>query len=379
MEYYFQPRALFNTAVNDNRRLRLDPGPTVYRGLTDVRVRAHAISETFYGLIAPRARISRFEGDSLLNSDEYFFETFADQMFQQGRLRVDGSYSDTATINSELEDSGRFGTNGQKRSYIISPAYTYYHSPQLLFSVSTSANKVDFDGENRGFVNYEYLAGSMGLTYQQSDRTTWTATFGKTIFITEANTRTESVSFMVGLQHALADSVDVAYSIGPIRSDIEFVSTVFGQRPSGAISIANVKESVHAGGVRIDINVEKRHERGRFAASFNRDLVPSSVGEQTATNLVRGETTWRFNDYWDTAGVFVFREQKSEAELRPASNRTTYFVEALIRRRLSRTWKVALKYHHRRFIRALGTAADANELSVSFIYDGGTPSVIHRR
>ena len=182
-EYHVQPRASFKTLVNDNRRLFAENPTTVYGGVLNLGGSLYVADALHSAVLDPRVRLSRFQGDSDLNRDEYFFDGELGKVLKNGRLALAGAYSDTSTLTSELTDTGLFSTNKSRISYLLAPSYIHFFTPALSFSISGSVNDVEFeDSEETGFVNYtNYVLGTF-LQYAISDRTSlYSTNFGDNI------------------------------------------------------------------------------------------------------------------------------------------------------------------------------------------------------
>lgn len=368
MEYYVRPTLSTGLTANDNRRLVvLDPEST-YKLATEAGFAGYAADDVLKLSLSPRAKLSRYEGDSSLNSDEYWIDSYVERLFRRWRVSVDAGYSDVATVTSELDDSGNLRANARKKSYYLGPAASFFVSPQTVFSLSGSANTNKFVGGG-GFIDYDFLAASANLRHQFNPRTAWTVTLTKTIFEPEIDTRNDTYSFEAGIEHALDESIDVTARIGFLRSTIEFQMAQPIFLPGQGILFRNVKREVNDGGALINFGATKRFPTLTLNAEFDRRLSPSSQGRQNKTDDVTGEALWDISEKISSRIAIKYREQNAESDFISGNQLTTYNVYGSLSRRLTSNWRIAARYQYRRQMRSQsGITVDYNELSVALIY-----------
>ena len=370
LDYHVQPSASTGLIINDNRRLlQMDTG-TVYGATASAGFDSYAADEVVNYSFSPRARLSRYEGDSDLNSDEYWADAYIERIFPRARASVDAGYSRVATINSELDDSGNLLAASFRKTSFVSPSLTYAISPRVLFTLGGTATKTRFDGDGN-FTDYNYFAASSNLRYQFSDRTSWLVTFGKTKFDPDFAFQTDTYTWQFGIEHALTDTVDVAVNYGGLRSTIEFSNQQLVFIPPFGFVPQTIKNKSTNGGALINFDAVKRLPNVELHASFDRSLSPSSQGRQNKTDVVMGEATWRIDEAHSSRVAVYYRDQIGESDLLPGTGLITYAVYGSISKRLSENWRVRALYQYRRQFRRLSeVTVDYNQISISLNYSG---------
>jgi len=378
-DYHVQPIASTGLIVNDNRRLQtLDPD-TVYGATATAAFDAYAADDVVNFSFSPRARLTRYEGDSDLNSDEYWADAYVERIFPLARVSVDAGYSRVATINSELDDSGNLLAASYRNTSLVAPSLTYIISPRVLFTLGGSVSKVRFDGEGN-FTDYNFFAANSNLRYQFSDRTSWLVTFGKTKFDPDFDFTTDTYTWQLGIEHALTDTVDVAFNYGGLRSTVKFSTQQLVFDPLVGFVPQTIRNESNDGGALINFDVAKRFPNVKLHASFDRSLSPSSQGQQNRTDVVMGEATWRINRTLSTRVATYYRDQNSETEFLPGRGLISYVVHGSVTKQLSKQWQVRALYQYRRQFRRLSeVTVDYNQVSISLNYKGdGAPFGLFR-
>lgn len=328
-------------------------------------------------ILNPKVRVSRFQGDSDLNRDEYFFNGELGRVFEKGRLGLEGAYSDTSTLTSELTDTGLFSTNRSRISYLLAPAYTHFLTPALTATISGSVNDVEFeDSEETGFVNYTNYALGTSLQYAISDRTRYTAQLSATIFDTpDRRSRAESLIYQVGFIHDYSETTSILFSIGNIHSDIEFQTQTLQFITNQGFVFQNVPASTRENGSILEIDVRKQLVRGQLRGNYSRSVSPSSQGVQNVFENVFGEARWRFNQHLDAVASISYQDRRSQGDLFQGLDQTFIVANGILTQRLTKNWFVSGGYQYRRQERATnGVVTDFNELSVTFRYVADGPS-----
>lgn len=371
LDYHVQPAASTGLMVNDNRRLQLLEPDTIYGAIGSAGFNSYAANDVINLSFSPRARLSRYEGDSDLNSDEYWTDAYVERIFPRARISIDAGYSRVAAINSELDDSGNLIAASYRKTSSVSPSLSYAISPRVLFTLGGSVSKIRFDGEGR-LTDYNFFAANSNLRYQFSDRTTWLVTFGKTKFDPDFNSKTDTYTWQFGIEHALTDTVDVAFNYGGLRSTVKFSDQQLVFSPQFGFAPQTIRSETRGGGALINFDAVKRFSSVDLHASFDRSLSPSSRGQQNKTDVLIGEALWRIDETLNSKVGVSYRDQIGESEFLPGSTGLiTYAVYGSVSKRLSENWRVSALYRYRRQYRRLSElTVDYNQLSISLNYTG---------
>lgn len=362
--------------VDDNRRQRESNPTSVIASINEVKLNAEYRQETYSVNLEPKARVSRYTQESILNSDDYFVALDAQKFWSRTQAQMSFDYENESTITTELFDSGRFDNNIRRESIALNGLVSHGISPSLVGSFSAGISDVSFEETQGGnFSDFRSYFARADLSYSLGPRTTLIPALGYSLFKTpDAGGETRSYTFELGISHELDDTLDVFVSAGPSVSHIDSFTTeqfIVSLNPF-VIGTRRVETETRGSGEVVRAVVNKRFERALVNVEWNRSFAPSSQGARQRLEIVRSRAEYRFTEELKAKAFFIYRSRTQEATP-GALFRDLDIIQtsAALEYRLSKTQTVELGYRFRNQSEpGGGFSANSNRIFLTYRFDG---------
>ncbi|MEO1202826.1 MAG: hypothetical protein AAFX10_08970, partial [Pseudomonadota bacterium] len=352
-------------AGHDNN-LTLRPENEIDTPRTTAGVTARLSSETERSAISADLEYQslRFENVPASNSDDYYIDIAASQIWERWSASINAGFSSTNTLRTAAIDTGTPEIGIQRERRALSPSLQFNASETTYYTLAASAEAVEFP-DATSFVDYDYTGAQLLRTQALSSRLSWFV--GMTYNELESpavNSISKTAGLQAGIEWQIAQGLKLTANTGRFRVETTRQFSIFG------ITLEQTDES---DGWTADAELEKRWERTRFVARLANNVQPSGNGflnTQLSGRLVLfHEFSSRFRV---RAGYFRYRfDTLSLLDGRPDDRdyqRASLQLDYRVTERLDLSLEAA---HTIQTFDRTGETAYRDTIFASFIYRGG--------
>ena len=315
-EWLVAPSLWSRNLVDDNRRMREDPGPGLLASLNEVALVSSYRAQTYAVNLHPRFRITRYTEEPSLAAEDYFFSIETSKRLERQQITFAFDFQREGTATTELLDSGRFDTNTARTTLAAETAVNHDFSAAASAGVFGSYHNVAFkDVSGSSFSDYTMGRAGIRGSYQMTERTTWFGDASLSRFSTPADGgKTTSYAFNVGFNTAFTPSVTASLSVGHNFSRIQFVTEVLivVRTTPPLIMTQRINQLENASGQIIAAHVEKQFSRGVLDIEWTRFFSPSSQGSRQKRQEVNAIASYDINHEWRATSEINYRQQRQE-------------------------------------------------------------------
>jgi len=384
-EYSVEPRIQTSTEFNTNRRLngRGADDDVLGAGL-DVGAALGVRTPRSELLLVPRVRVTRYTGESDLDTEEGFVDLSASHALTP-RLssELEASYTRDSALTSELEDTGILDAQVDRERIEAAPSLRYQLSPHDAVEIRGNYIDVDYkDPGDSGLVDFDFLFGSLSYTRALGPSDSVFATVLASDFETgespgavpSTQSETRSIGGQLGYTRVFSDRTTATAAVGVIHSDIEFfeIERAVDPRFPFLVLVREVESETTETGLLLDLSLSHDFDPVTSAdASFSRAVTPSGRGAQTTTDELELELTRRLQPRLTGSAGVRFSRRSAQGDGAGASlDRDFWRARGRLRWRMDRFWTVIGEYIYRRQDFDGGATFDAHAIMLNFRYRG---------
>lgn len=287
-DFSWEPQVRTTMRLEDNVRGASRDAEAAWGFDTGGSLALKAESAQFLSTLVPRFNFRRFAVGENLDADEY--GAFSNSKWQHENVLAGlaFSYARDSTLVSEATDTGRVDEVKDRDTVTIQPSLQYVFSDRLMYDASIYYSDVAYlDAGSTGLIDYRYILGASGLTYEVRDDLEGTVTLSVSDFnVPEIESSTRSYSAKAGLKWHWDNSLTLQGAVGWMQSDIEFLEVACLIPANNCPTPFIVRKTADAtnGGPIASAGFEKLFENTKVAFDYDREVSPSGRGSQSSSD-----------------------------------------------------------------------------------------------
>lgn len=382
-DYDVVPSGKVSMRADDNIRGSSNNPETALGFDSGGSVRARAQSEVLKSDISPHVNFRRFIVGENLDADEYGVSTSTTYAQERYGAGLDFSYSRDSTLSTESTDTGVVNSVTDRDSISASPSVSYSFNERLGVQGRFLYSSVSYvDAAATGFIDYDYIQGSVGVSYFWRDNIRLFSNFNVSQFDTgDGASSTRSYSDQVGAAWQVDESLDVSGSVGWNQSYIDFLDQQLALVlvPVPHFEIQSISSSSASGGLVANATIFKRFDRAFFKLDYLRQNNPTGRGAQSSSDHITINSERRLTDSvsLQLSGVYDIQSaQGTELGGLFASrglNRDYQELNCGVRYRIRSEWTISGLFRYARRATNSGTrsvSSDSKTLIFALEYNG---------
>lgn len=252
-------------------------------------------------------------------------------------------YDLTSNLSSLSEDFGTVARRINRKNQSITPGYTRLLTERLVFSLSYTKTKVDFEyAENTNLMPYNLETGSSSLSYDLTEEDKLTFSLQVTDYQSENNQVTyQTFVSQLGLAHKFSETWSTDLSIGVSRQKSTNIIDFFGQT-----GVRQQEIDVKNRGLVMNATVEKRLELGSLNTSLSRSDSSNSFGGLNQVDSFKLDYETKFSSLWHYSIGTRFDRIESITSNASISDRDYLYFNTAVSYNISLNWSTNISYSY---------------------------------
>ncbi len=346
-DWLIEGRAEVRAHYDDNIFLDPDDELSVFGATLSPEIDIGGRGEIWDVFLNTRLDFARFTEEDSLDSEDVTLGLDSSYRTQLGTWEFDATFKRLNTRTSELTDTGRFDTGGERLEYELLPSWTYILTPRDSIFVNGGWNQAFFDTATlNDFTEYSAGAGWNHRLTEQDDITlsAFVAHFENDDVDGNEN---DTFATQVEWHRVFSDRLETRLAIGPRYTTTDSASRAdsdssFGFVLDGSVAYdldertsisGNVSHSVDpsGGGSAVERNIVRLSIRHQYepllsfslAARYQTNRDPNDEDDDSRDRdylSIEPRVSWEFERDWFLSGSYRFRTQELASESRAYSN-----------------------------------------------------------
>lgn len=311
-EWSIEPRVSLRAGRNDNIRLTADDHSPVWESVLAPSAKFGVKTETS-GLTGDAGlAIRRFTGgtgresSSVLNREDYHFNTDVFHNGQLSSIRANLDYTRDSTLDSELDQTGKVSDQRATRDKLtLAPSWSTLLNEVTRLELAYQYNDASYKNDPgiADLVDYKYHTFDMSLVRQLSPRIKGTAAAGYSSYRPDTDFDSDTLSLQLGLAFNVSETLLASFLAGQRSTTADsFIGTgiCLGALPGATFPTCTGGIAIPTGTANTEFkstspvytaSITKTLEAGSLSASLSRASYPSSLGEllDTTRLLLTGD------------------------------------------------------------------------------------------
>ena len=370
-EWSVTPSVSLKSGYNDNIRLTTADHDSVWETNLSPSIN-FGVAKEHQGLTGDaRVLIRRFSGgngresSSLLDREDYFFNTDAFHRTPLNTFRGRVEYSRISTLDSENDPSGEVIQQQATRETIaFSPSWQKTINERTQLNLNASYTDVSFSDDPgiQDLVEYNSYSVSSLLVRQFTPRILGTLSAGYSVFQPETGFDSKTLSLQAGISGNISETLVASFLAGQRDTTSDTVigsGFCIGADPgasfpscTGGIPIptGTVDDEINTSGSVFSADITKTLETGTLNATITRSTNPSNQGELLDTTRLILTGTHNFTKNLSSSLKIEFNERETIVNRlgreSDQENRTTFRIKPKVSWRWRREWEIAGEYQY---------------------------------
>jgi hypothetical protein len=300
--------------------------------------------------------ITRYDQLSRLNENDPFLKLSGSKSTELSTWGVDIGYSETASRNTAVENTGNFSSTSVVTRQSISPSYQY------------SLTERDSLGVNLSYTQREYSTTEFSDNVNKSISGSWQHQF------TERLSSNLSISYSLydsgtSFNGSKSDIYNIAVGASYLISEKWSVQGQIGARQLDSDRFsAGLRSTSSTTGSSFNISASYSDDINSFRLSGSQSLNPSSSGDVNEQLSFSASWERSFSETMDFILSGSYRENTSASELNSNKRENISFKTSLIKNISERT-SLSLSYEYREQKLSIENSANSNSIYVTFNYE----------
>lgn len=263
----------------DDNLLLIPGGKSAYGSISTPELKLSRLGDRLQLVLDGQFRFSRYFNRSEFNSEDqflYFNGTYLNS--ERSTFHLDANFKRDTSLNSDLNDSGRFITDKIRvTSWNITPSWEYLLTELDTLDLAAGYNQVDYDSNQ--LTSYKNYFASSTWIHEISEISDVTAVLDFQRFEPDESPSidTNTVGFLVGYQYHPTERLQVGGGIGANYT----VATKGGNNDVGYRVKFNAKYQLN--------------DQTYLTADFSHDREPSSDGVLVTRNRVKASASYKLD------------------------------------------------------------------------------------
>jgi len=339
-EWLAEGQASLTGKFDDNIRLSSTDKQSVFGAIFAPQLSVRGRNQIWDLNFIADASIAQYSEDSALNSQDPRLRLNASYRTMKGLLKVEGEASRASTLVTEETDAGRFNTNTERNLFRLSPSWDYSLSERDTLNFGAGWTEAFY--ESNALADYRSLFASAGWSRQvtQADVMSLSVVGDHYESDSTIDLHSNSVTALVGWQHALSERLNVSVAAGP-----QYFTTDVPTFAGGTLHT----EERDSFGYRVNASIGYQlSPQTSVGASFAHQIDPSGSGSPLLRNRFEMNARHQFLPRL-SASLRAFFQQDSSPTNESGSDRgRNYFsVEPRVIYQLTPTWDLSGSYRFR--------------------------------
>lgn len=306
-QWQFEPIMSLFAEQNDNLRLDVDEQTKIDDTalILDLNGRFVRRTQTSEVRIAPRVRSRNYADESAADSNDAFFDFFAQNETERSVYGIQTRYGLESILTAEINDpdfdnpdvnnpvnldTGRIQVDSDRETIIVAPYFAHRFTETIGFGFSAEYIDVNYDSNQTSLANFSSLSGGPSINFRLSERTSWSVRLvgvdyessGATVF-----SESQSTGATIEFQHQLSSTLDLRAGAGykNIDSDVTSGGTTTTDSDSATLFSAGLTKSGEISRLIIEASqaVDPSgsgflQKRAQLRVGFTRQLSPRVYG-----------------------------------------------------------------------------------------------------
>lgn len=355
--------------ANDNIFLSSGDVDNTYQFVVAPELKARVSERNWDHAVSMEFVDNRYSDQDLNNTDTYL--NYSGVLgYERHRFTLNAGYNKDSNLSSASSDFGITGRRVKSTGWNAGPAYEYFISPTLQFSLSANHSEKDYaDDVGTGFVGYKVDFASSSLRYFYSERTQYSVSVQFTDYVSDNDSfEYELLNGTLGVSHQIAELWSTSVSLGRSRrlsTNRETNSVDF----LGQTIVLLEEIDFKSFNTVANVNLERKLQDGSLSMGFSIKDETNSFGglnEVLSSNVsyhqkINALWTYTLSADWSDVEAVTQGTRTTDRETRSFTAATSY--------RLARNWRLSASYRYfeREFLNA-DNASSSNRISFSMSY-----------
>lgn len=274
-ETMLSTHATMTLEYNDNLRLSPRAGREDWLRAASARGTLAIVRPDDSLTFSPSVRSRRYENDTVLDNDDWFFDLSAQRAFENSSLQLRASWHRDAALTSEFDGIGLVEVGVERESWNVQPAWFYELTPYVKTKIGLSHNEVGYEDRAVRQVDYEVNAANWSLIREISE--------GAESSVTLSASRLEAP--MIANR---ADQLGLQYDYARPLGEKLRLSVTFGARRSKFTQM--FRPDSEDSGLLFGFVLSGEREYGNWSLSASRTVDPSGTGTVVQTDSLSATT-----------------------------------------------------------------------------------------
>ena len=369
-EWLIEPTISLRGGYNDNIRLDTLPENAVWEKAITPSVR-FGVAKEDRGLFGKAyASVRRFSGgsgrnsSSLLDREDYHFDTDAYYATERNRFSGLVNYTQDSTLDSELDQTGQaLSSRATRERFTLGPRWihTLNETTQLdtsyNFTTVSYADKEDF----LRLVEYDYHQLSAALVRQLTPRIQATLSTSYNVYQPDTGFDSDTTNIQVGISRSFSETLSTSWLAGYRETTSDTLIPIgfcVGADPGAGFPGCNGGTPVLTGTAKDDdtnsgsvysASITKLLEKGELSANLSRQSNPSSDGELLDTTRLIVAGNYKFSEKLRSSLSIEYSNAETISRVSNILRKTDqdiFRVRPKIFWKWSQEWQLAAEYEY---------------------------------
>ena len=369
-EWLIEPTISLRGGYNDNIRLDTLPENAVWEKAITPSVR-FGVAKEDRGLFGKAyASVRRFSGgsginsSSLLDREDYHFDTDAYYATERNRFSGLVNYTQDSTLDSELDQTGQaLSSRATRERFTLGPRWihTLNETTQLdtsyNFTTVSYADKEDF----LRLVEYDYHQLSAALVRQLTPRIQGTLSTAYSSYQPETGFDSDTTNIQVGISRSFSETLSTSWLAGYRETTSDtLIATGFcigadsgarfpGCKGGSPVQTGTTKDDDTSSGSVFSASITKLLEKGELSANLSRQSNHSSDGELLDTTRLIVAGDYKFSEKLRSSLSIEYSNAETISRVSNILRKTDqdiFRVRPKIFWKWSQQWQLAAEYEY---------------------------------
>jgi predicted porin len=300
--------------------------------------------------------IARYDQLSRLDEDDPFLKLSGSKSTELSTWAIDIGYSETASRNNAIENTGNFASTSVVTRQSISPSYQYSLTERDSLGISLSYTQREYSTNE--FSDNVNKSVSSSWQHQFTERLSSSLTFSYSLYesgTSFSGSESDTYNVSLGASYLLSERWSVQGQFGARQLDSDRFNSGFKTTSSTRGSSFNLSANYTG-----DIN--------SFRFSGSQSLNPSSSGDVNEQLSFSASWERSISETMDFTLSGSYRENVSASELSSNKRENISFKSSLVKNMSERT-SLSLNYEYREQKITTEDSANSNAIYVTFNYE----------
>ena len=369
-EWLIEPTISLRGGYDDNIRLDTEPEDAVWEKAIEPSVR-FGVAKEDRGLFGKAyASVRRFSGgsgrnsSSLLDREDYHFDTDAYYATERNRFSGLVNYTQDSTLDSELDQTGQaLSSRATRKRFTLGPRWihTLNETTQLDTSYNfTTVSYPDKDDFLR-LVPYDYHQLSAALVRQLTPRIQGTLSTAFSSYQPDTGFDSDTTNIQVGISRSFSETLSTSWLAGYRETTSDtLIATGFciganpganfpGCKGGSPVQTGTTKDDDTSSGSVFSASITKLLEKGELSANLSRSSNPSSDGELLDTTRLIVAGDYKFSEKLRSSVSIQYSNAENISRISNILRKTDediFRVRPKIFWKWSQQWQLAAEYEY---------------------------------